>query len=426
MGDYRVRVLNLASGERFPLLLNGDGQPFFEPTVYSLTELRARNLATNSISNILRAIQAFYLYLDIRQINFFSRLTSGQMLSLGEVEDLTRLCRLPMERLEAMSPESAHDDGCPRLVSLEKVRMRSRPETEDFLNSAFAGTRLRYIGSYLKWLVSDYISRQKIEKNVADNVEQSLERVLLAINARIPKASGAKALGQREGLSTESASELLRVASPDSQDNPWQDDYVRHRNALIVHWLYYLGLRRGELLGVKVNDIDFRKGTVTIHRRADDPSDPRTNQPQTKTKPRVIPLGEELKSLTYDYVMNYRSTLPGARKHAFLVCGNATGQPMSLPALNKVFAVLRAKHPTLTDSLCPHVLRHTWNDRFSELMDQRQVTEETEKKMRSYLMGWSETSGTAATYTRRHTRKKAQEASLKMQEELMTRNGNDA
>lgn len=91
---------------------------------------------------------------------------------------------------------------------------------------------------------------------------------------------------------------------------------------------------------------------------------------------------------------------------------------MSLPALNKVFNVLREKCPELPTSLSPHVMRHSWNDRFSEEMDKRQTAEESEKKIRSYLMGWSETSSTAATYTRRHTRKKAQEVSLKMQEQI--------
>ncbi|RFQ09730.1 site-specific integrase, partial [Pseudomonas sp. ATCC 13867] len=40
---------------------------------------------------------------------------------------------------------------------------------------------------------------------------------------------------------------------------PWVDDFARCRNALIVDWLYYLGLRRGELLSLRVSDIDFRR-----------------------------------------------------------------------------------------------------------------------------------------------------------------------
>lgn len=164
--------------------------------------------------------------------------------------------------------------------------------------------------------------------------------------------------------------------------------------------------------------MNFRDNTITIHRRADDSKDPRKNQPQTKTRARVLPIGGELRAMVYDYVMEYRIFLIGAKKHDFLLCSDKTGDPMSISAFNKVFNVLVEASPKILEGLCPHVLRHTWNDRFSEEMDQRKVSEESEKKMRSFLMGWSETSGTAATYTRRHVRKKAQEVSLEMQKKM--------
>jgi integrase len=415
---YKVKLLKLMSGERFPLLLDGEGRPLFEPTVYALTELRARNQATNTISSNLRSIQVFYLFLKIRGIELSARLSSGTLLSLGEVEELTRMCRLPVERLVAMLHDSVENGARFKAVSLEKARMRLQGDVREEVEPAFAGTRMHYIRGYIEWLVSDRLGKHGLDKSVSDNLISSLKRILPAITARIPKGGRHGAINQREGLAPESVAELLRVVSPESPDNPWRGEYACHRNGLIVHWLFYLGLRRGELLGVRVSDVDFRKGTVTIHRRADDVNDSRTNQPQSKTKAREIPLGEGLKSLTYAFVMNYRSALDGARKHDFLFCADVTGQPMSLPTLNKVFKVLREKCPNLPDSLCPHVLRHTWNDRFSEEMDKRQTSEESEKKLRSYLMGWSETSGTAATYTRRHIRKKAQEVSLKMQEQM--------
>lgn len=89
--EYRVKLLKLMSGERFPLLLGGDGQPLFEATAYALTELRARNQAINTNSSNLRAIQVFYLFLDARGIDLSTRLSSGQLFSLGEVEDYTVL-----------------------------------------------------------------------------------------------------------------------------------------------------------------------------------------------------------------------------------------------------------------------------------------------------------------------------------------------
>lgn len=128
---------------------------------------------------------------------------------------------------------------------------------------------------------------------------------------------------------------------------------------------------------------------------------------------------------TNAYIMNCRSAIRGARKHDFLFVASDTGAPLSIPSLNKIFNVLRQKCPGMPNNIFPHIFRHTWNDRYSEEMDANKVGEEEEKKTRSYLNGWSETSGTASTYTRRHIRKKAQEASLRLQNKLIERESGD-
>ena len=104
--------------------------------------------------------------------------------------------------------------------------------------------------------------------------------------------------------------------------------------------------------------------------------------------------------------------------HEYLFVADRTGAPMSLSALNKCFAFLRIRIPDLPDDLSPHVLRHTWNDNFSEVMDRNNTPEADEQKMRSVLMGWSENSDTAIIYTRRHVRKKASQVSLAMQSDM--------
>jgi integrase len=111
--------------------------------------------------------------------------------------------------------------------------------------------------------------------------------------------------------------------------------------------------------------------------------------------------------------------LTGAKKHPFLFVASRTGNPMSLAAVAKLFNELREKAPSLPESLSAHVLRHTWNDAFSAKMDSAGVTPESERQARSYLMGWSPTSDTAAAYTRRHVRNKAKEVSLALQHQLI-------
>jgi hypothetical protein len=47
---WRIRTIVTGTGERLPLLLDrASGVPLFDPTVFAVTEVRARNRAANTI-----------------------------------------------------------------------------------------------------------------------------------------------------------------------------------------------------------------------------------------------------------------------------------------------------------------------------------------------------------------------------------------
>lgn len=420
--DYHVRTVTLSSGERLPVLLDRNGLPMFDPTIFVLTEARGRNLASNTIGIILRSVMTFHVFLDARDIDINARLDRGDLLSLSEVEDLTRLCRSPLAQLAALP--SASENTVSRVVSLEKVRTRIQKFSPTEVDPDVAASRLRYIRMYLVWLAAQRQSRNGSTPSLAARLSDQSKLVADAIDARIPHKSERNTLGQREGVSDEVVSELLRITDPRSPDNPWQDLHTRYRNALLIRWLLYLGLRIGEVLGVRTSDIAVYHKEITIHRRADDPDDPRRYQPQTKTRARVLPISETLLTETQAYILNHRSLLPRAKKHSFLFVASRTGQPMTLATVGKLFKVLREKCPSLFEGLSGHVLRHTWNDAFSKKMEEAGVTPENECQARSYLMGWSPTSDTAAVYTRRYVRNKAKEVSLELQEQLVSKGKN--
>jgi integrase len=413
---YAVRTVVLQSGERLPILLNSDtGSPLFEPTVYSLTELRARNRAAATIEQALRAVLVLYRFTHSHGIDLSARLAEGRLLQLGEIDELVRHCRL---RLGA----SGHSDASVaasvlRARSTDSVWMRSAPAPLE-VDASSAALRLRYIRDYVRWLATDRL--QHIERSDPAHVALlgEAELVVRLLGQRIPSTASRDFVGQRQGLSPEALARLNEVVSASSAENPWKGAHARERNALIVHWLRSLGLRRGELLGIRILNINFQANEVRITRHADDPEDPRTRQPNTKTYGRLVPLDDELAQLTRQYIMGARRAIAGARKHDYLFVANGTGAPLTLGAVDHIFTALRRKYPDLPSDLSAHVLRHTWNDRFSELMDEKGVPEEIEHKMRSRLMGWSETSKTASTYTRRHVHKRAREAALQLQRSI--------
>lgn len=414
---YIVRILMLASGERLPVLMDTRlGTPLFAPTIYSLSQLRGRNLAANTIKGGLQHIMVLLLFLEQRGIDIEARFREGRILDLAEIESLANICHM---RVADIDPTPLVGNAKPaRITSIEHYRRGPAPLGSNVLDGSSAANRMRGIADYLSWLAKAQLLKFSAGSPEFMALEATRQLVIEMIKARIPESGSRNTLDARMGLAPETGARLLAVIAKNSPENPWSGEFTRCRNELIFRWLYSFGLRRGELLNVKVSDIDFRKESVTIVRRADAPEDPRREQPAVKTRDRVLPIPPDLCRLTHDYVLTARRQWGGARKHEYLFVADKTGAPMSLSALNKCFSFLRSRIPDLPDDLSPHVLRHTWNDNFSAIMDRNRTADNDEQKMRSFLMGWSETSGTAIKYTRRHVRQKANQVSLLMQSEM--------
>lgn len=414
---YRVERVRLQSGERLPLLLDAEtGIPLFNPALFIITELRATNRASATLQQAARSIMVAHQILDHLGIDLNVRLAEGRLLDVSELDALADLAGMTQEGLDGLLVVGTKTPFSQRVVSLEKARMRAK--TTGLPVQVVAQTkaiRLMYVRDYFDWLARRQLLRLDSRDPVYKNLSETARLVINQLTARIPTSTPNIDLDARQGVSNEVRARILEVTHPDSPENPWKNKHARIRNHLIFMWLLELGLRKGEFLGIRLEDVNLRAGEVTIARRADDPSDPRTDEPNTKGKARLLAIGGVLAELTRTYVHGPRSAIKGARKSPFLVVATGTGKPLSKAAVSKIFVELRRKVTGLPEELSPHVLRHTWNDRFSEFMDKSGVSPEEEEKMRKQQMGWSDSSKMAATYTRRHTRRKTNEASLAMQ-----------
>ncbi len=419
MNPYNVRLLVFSSGERFYVLQRRDtGEPLFEPTLFVTNVVRANGLASATLKQVLTSIMVLQLALDRLSIDIEARLSEGRLLDLNEVEAVIGFCRKPVSSI-VDGPGLQAATSAPRVVRLEKVRMKSTvvPET-DLVDSQTTGVRVRYIRDYLDWLAK----KRELQIGPAHPQYAGLSsiRTLIheAFTERVPKVFAKDEDDQRQGLSDEEMARLRAVISPSSPQNPWKGAGTKIRNELMVEYLIALGLRAGELLGIRIPNINFQANEVSIKRHADDVKETRRREANTKTRARTVPVSEELVIKTQYYVTRVRSRQGTARKHGWLFVANGTGLALSLSAVNKVFDDLRVACPDLPADLTPHVLRHSWNDAFTDLMDERNIPEEQEIKMRNELMGWSPKSKTAATYTRRSNRRKAKEAGRALQNAL--------
>lgn len=413
---YTIKTIQMPNGERLPMLLGSSGIPVHEVVIYVMAEIRGSNKAGNTIVQVLQSIRLLYTFLDSRGIALQRRLGQGEILSLPEIQALVHHCKLPFRHIK-QNLEQCDSITRAKVIPLEKIRQALSSESLPVVSPLVAATRLIYIRNFLSSLSRTWAYKHGYGSQEREKLIGTGEDLVRMINSRLPFVNHHRVHQDREGLNSADLHSLFAIIAPDSPQNPWRSMHSKARNELLILWLYYLGLRRGELLTITVSDVSFFEKTVLVARRADNPKDPRKNQPLTKTKARRLPIGDWLLGKTEEYVKLARSLFKAARKHEFLFVADG-GAPLSVSACNKVFAELRIKCPDLPRNLFPHIFRHTWNDRFSEIADQKHFSEAEESKMRSHLMGWSETSGTAAIYTKRHTRQKANEALLEMQKQI--------
>ena len=400
-----IRKIPLLDGEFFPVLIQSRSAPALEPIRYALAMLRNAGRAEPTIDAYMRAIAVAREWARSNGFTLESRMSAGVGLDLQEVESLSHALR-------AAQPVSSEDRALPGNVHrLSRSGKAVKPALVQgpaaMLDPQTGANRVRFVAGYLDWLA---------RHSRAEGAHQALRGTVEGLSERA-KVRAHRPAVPRKGLSAQQRDRLFAVVDPGSADNPFRNPAVRHRNLAIVCCLDETGMRRGELCGLRIPDIDFGKLAISIHRRAPDPADPRRQRPMTKTGARLVPIRPELADVLFAYLSGARRNEPAARTHAYVFVahgGRRPGAPLSPRSVGKNFQVLRQ---ALGFALHPHLLRHTWNDRFSAAIDRKATrgegtAEAAEERIRNFLMGWSPHSRMAPLYTRRHV-ERAAEAALK-------------
>jgi integrase len=366
----------------------------------------------NTLFNELRSLMILYLWADLCRIDLMERITEGVFFSLGEIIDLVNVCGWSLDDLlSAVERRSANVITLARLIPTGGVQ------------SGEKRNRLGVIRSFVEFTSSDHLSQLQAWPDrwalYRDMRDECLSH--LATHIKGLRAPNRDDVGQREGLDRDVLVRLRAIIDPDHPDNPFEPQ-VRFRNYVMIRLLIDLGIRRGELLGIMLGDCDVTgdRGFITIHRRPDNVHDTRTAPgASTKTVARKLELSPRTTQLVYEWIAHHRSKLPGAKKGKgqFLVVSIPKGEPMSPSNVNKMFEALRKRVPGLPKEVAPHVLRHSWNDTFSEHMDKNRISEEDEVKWRKKIMGWRD-EASARFYLRRTIARRSNEVLRKMHDEL--------
>ena len=408
----RIKSFVLKSGERYCLLVDkAFGLPLYHPNLFVTTQIRNNSLSVAVMEQALAALNVLLTFCDEREIDLEDRFLKREFFELYELDAIRDHCQLRFAQKSVAS-----SDNIVPVPSKSKPRRRPTPT-----GLASEYMRLTHIGKYVHWLANVLLPATKDRQT-----NHAIDAMQKGLQARRPANKGRNQEGREKGLTKEQVAVLLAVVQPGAKSNPFVSQAIQVRNQLMILTLMHLGIRGGELLNLRIKDIDWSKNQMVIARRADEKSDPRTDQPLVKTLDRRIPMKDTLADAIHRYITDYRKKVPGARKNDYLFVthksGITQGQPISRSAYMKVVNQIAGASPELA-SLHGHDLRHTWNNEFSEMMDRQNQAfgaslelQNQQETIRSQLQGWKKGSKTGAIYNERFIEAKAIEASLALQE----------
>lgn len=405
--NIKLKSFVMKSGERYCLLVNSEsGMPLYFPNLFVTTQVRNRSLSYASMEKTLVCIAVLLNYMADRNEDLEVRFRKKQFFEIHELDAI----RDYSQRKFSATNLADKTNG---VLGFKKMKA-----AKQIVNSQTEYSRLTVIAHYIKWLAVNLTGENR-EKHLSLKINQMVR----GLEARRPPKRDRNNGLVDKGLDETQTSILFELFKPESSINPFCDNSTQVRNQLMFFILYYLGLRRGELLNIRIKDIDFNSNQLVIVRRADEEDDTRTHQPKAKTLDRRLPMADTLVKEISNYIIHHRKlvTRPRQEDYLFVTHKNCStkGLPISISGFKKVIKSASNVSPKLIN-LTAHALRHHWNERFSKEMDDNPnpQSKELQEETRSHLMGWTQGSGTAATYNKRFIKYKAFEASLNLQKSM--------
>ena len=191
---------------------------------------------------------------------------------------------------------------------------------------------------YLVWMGERGYAPSTVRRRIA--ALSSLFRYLVNTGARGHNPCLGLALPKKRRrlpavLTVEEAKRLLTA----SEDHPNVRTAFRNRATIAV--LLYCGLRRGEVLGLGVSDVDLKSGWLKV-------------RSGKGVKDRLIPMVPAVAEIIADW-LEFRPEVG----HDYLLTGRE-GKPLSIKGVVRAFELVKRRAGLVREGVTLHTLRHTF------------------------------------------------------------------
>ena len=393
----RIEQVIFPTGERLPMLLDDDSLPVAPACEWILSR---RQLAFTTLSRNMNEVMAIHGWGKKRRIDIYERIRSGRQFTEAELTSLVEHLRRPL--------------STDRTVT----KLAVSPDT--------ANKRVSAAHRHLTWYIDELIAQPCAAPDQQVRFTAMREKLLTTLLGAFQSPEGNRKFHKQLTLSQ--AQFLQDALDPEGSIRFGRDSRGRLRNFLMVCLLTFLGLRTGELLSLRIHDVQFGAiTTIIITRRGMSPNDPRRRPPRVKRLGRILPIDSpRLAILLDDYIMNERQWFidHGKGKDNGFLFVSDEGEPLSADRLRQLFTELRTRFShELPDHLTPHSLRHTFTDSVYRELRREGMKEAQIEKILMWLRGDSSPSSQDAYI---NYEVQGREAVLRHQSQVASRrNAND-
>ncbi|HET9241397.1 MAG TPA: site-specific integrase [Oligoflexus sp.] len=390
----QVDVITHPSGEQIPILLDRDGLPIPSPNEFILGR---RALSSNTLTRNLRELAVFYRWLEQQNIDLRDRIQTGRGFSEAEV----RGGIVEALRLEQGGTSSIH-------------RSAVSPHTFN--------QRLTTVRQYVAWRYDMYLGALPLSDLRYERIREQSVRILKWLDSAFMSAPPQNK-GVRKGLTDKEAKFLIDCLDPDRPDPIGRDPAVRFRNYISTMIMLYYGLRPGELLTLRVEDIEIGAiSCIRVRRRPPDLKDTRRPRPQIKRNGRILPIDDPSFASKLDrYIMKWRDILESKSENEsdYLILSDE-GTPLSQSSLTQLYQILRNQFSNdLPEHLSAKALRHTFSSRIERALREAGVDEERRRQALALLRGDSSLES-QTVYIAQEVEEQANLALKKFQQKLLS------
>lgn len=196
-----------------------------------------------------------------------------------------------------------------------------------------------HLRGFLMYLSQTGLSERSINRKIS--ALKSYYKYLLKIGEiKQSPAVGIKTLKQYNKVQLPFSEEEIRQLM--ETEGIFADDFTGYRDRLILELFYQTGIRRGELIYLKMSDIDFHQNQLKVLGK--------------RNKERIIPLGEKLLNSLHVYCKSRVEKFPENHDELFLSTkGNRLNEKLVYDLVNTYLSLVSTKQKK-----SPHILRHSF------------------------------------------------------------------